>query len=65
MSCLLGLCATLCFFSPPLGSIKELEDEQLSLQSDSEHYTDQVTNLNYVLVWCFIILLYLIHLPLH
>ncbi|XP_053191295.1 melanoma inhibitory activity protein 2 [Scomber japonicus] len=27
------------------GSIKELEDEQLSLQSDSEHYTDQVQRL--------------------
>lgn len=39
----------LCVFCP-LGSIKELEDEKLSLQSDSEHYSDQVTDVNYALV---------------
>lgn len=28
----------------PLESIKELENEKLSLQSDAEHYSDQVSD---------------------
>lgn len=44
-------CVPLCvhlFFS--LVSIKELENEKSSLQSDAEHYSSEVANLNYVLV---------------
>lgn len=36
----------------PLVSIKELEDEKLSLQSDTENYSDQVADHDYALVWC-------------
>lgn len=46
--CNFVVCVTLFF---PLESIKELESEKLSLQTDAEHYSDQVTDLNFVLVW--------------
>lgn len=38
------LCARMCVYLP-LEGIKELEKEKLSLQSDSESYSDQVTEL--------------------
>lgn len=37
------------FVFPQVG-IKELENEKLSLQSGTEHYSDQVAGLHYVLV---------------